>query len=477
MQKLKLFLVSGLVLMLVLTFGIATGCASSATTTTAAATETTAATTTTTAPTEVKVIRFVTPETDPATAQLFSKQIAEFEALNPGVKVQIELVPLANLNTYYATNSAAGIPPECGGCPPGIFAQYVEQGSLAPLDDVIANLGGEEEFFTGALLKGTDGKVYNLPYCGGGPVIYIRTDLYEKYNVKPPETWDEWLEAAKALTIDENNDGTIDIYGQAIPAGKNDYTEILVSILTWQQGKTMWDADMMPTFNTSEAANSLKFLKELAQYCPPGIVDYSYYEVMDAYSSGRVAMTIYYGRLLQHLRTNAPDLLPVTKCIPMPYNSEYNIKETYADYDQYVVFKDSKYPEEGKKFIEFITSGDRIADFMLTVPGHILPATKTNAQLEKFWNDEFVKSQEENIKVLFDVPSYGMCVFANEAGAQLIDNKWVPLPDMVNTNIAKTWPEGIVGQALQKVLLGQSSAEEAVEWGQQEQLRILSESQ
>ena len=46
---------------------------------------------------------------------------------------------------------------------------------------------------------------------------------------------------------------------------------------------------------------------------------------------------------------------------------------------------------------------------------------------------------------------------------------------MINTNISKTWPEGIEGMALQKFLLGQSTAEEALAWGQQELERIIAE--
>ncbi|MBC7334461.1 MAG: extracellular solute-binding protein, partial [Actinobacteria bacterium] len=150
---------------------------------------------------EVKVIRFVTPETDPAVVELFRKQISEYEELHPDVKVQLELVPLANLGSYYGPNIAGGNVPEVGGCIGGLLVEYLGMDILEPLDDVIAEMGGEEAFYKGSLIKGSDGKIYNLPYCGGGPVFWVREDLFEQYGVKIPTNWNEWLEAAKALTL------------------------------------------------------------------------------------------------------------------------------------------------------------------------------------------------------------------------------------------------------------------------------------
>ncbi|MBC7334032.1 MAG: hypothetical protein H5T85_06220, partial [Actinobacteria bacterium] len=92
-------------------------------------------------------------------------------------------------------------------------------------------------------------------------------------------------------------------------------------------------------------------------------------------------------------------------------------------------------------------------------------------------NDEFVKANEENIKVCFDVPNYGLWLFLNEAGAEYKDGKWEIIEDMVNTNIGKTWPQFVVGTALQKYLTGQETAEKAVEWAQKEMERIIQESE
>ncbi|MEW5815057.1 MAG: sugar ABC transporter substrate-binding protein [Spirochaetota bacterium] len=400
----------------------------------------------------------------------FKKAIEQYEGNHPNVKVQLELVSADNLIPYYATNLAGGNTPDIGVTWDSLTIEYVTKDYALPLDDIVNDMGGIDEFVKYSLFN-KDGHIYNMPYAGGGPVLWIRKDLFEKYNIKIPETWDEWLDAAKKLTLDTNNDGSIDIYGTTIAAGKNNMTEAILFVLIWQTGHTAFDADMKPTFNNEGTIKALQFLKNLAKYCPPGIGEYSYYEMIDALSSKRVASTIYWGRVLGHLKDNAPDLLDKIQAVPLPTDK---IKVTYSSHDDYLVFKNSKYPEIAKDFLKFIVTGDRMADFLLTVPGHLLPVTKANTKLESFWNDPFVKQQKKNIEVLFEVPNYGISM-ANEAGAKIVNGKFVPLEGMFNSVYAKVEAQYIVPQAVQKVIIQGMSPEDTAKWGQAEMERIISE--
>jgi len=238
-----------------------------------------------------------------------------------------------------------------------------------------------------------------------------------------------------------------------------------------QNGNTMFDASLKPTFNNEGAVKGLNFMKELSAYAPPGIGEYSFYEMIDAYASGRVASTVYWGRLLSHLQSNAPDLLSKTIAIPIPTD---NLKMTWSSYDSYLVFKDSKNPEVAKDFLKYLITGDRIANFMLTAPGHLLPATKTNAALDSFWNDEFVVANKANIETLFDVPNYGINT-ANEAGAMLQDGKLVPREGVYNSVYPSIEAQSIIAQAVQKVIIENASAQEAANWAQSEMERIIAE--
>ena len=60
------------------------------------------------------------------------------------------------------------------------------------------------------------GKVYTIPLDGDFQMVYYRADLLAKDNLKPPETWDDYLAIAKNYNgKDLNGDGTPD-YGSCI---------------------------------------------------------------------------------------------------------------------------------------------------------------------------------------------------------------------------------------------------------------------
>ena len=86
----------------------------------------------------------------------------------------------------------------------------------------VAVLRGEEDW-----RNYTDQPVYFLPWTIGTMILGYRTDLFkeagivdEEGNPKPPETWEEFLEAAKKLTVDLDGDGKIDRYGVGWYAGR-----------------------------------------------------------------------------------------------------------------------------------------------------------------------------------------------------------------------------------------------------------------
>ena len=67
-------------------------------------------------------------------------------------------------------------------------------------------------------METVDGKKYGVP-SGFVPlsVIYNKT-LFAKAGITTfPTTWDEWVAAAKKLTVDKNGDGTPEQYGLALP--------------------------------------------------------------------------------------------------------------------------------------------------------------------------------------------------------------------------------------------------------------------
>lgn len=414
-------------------------------------------------------IRFMTTETDPPSVKVYEELIKEFEAQNKDIKVSLELTNSDDRRNKLTTGIATKSPPEISQVMIEEVIDLARQNQLLPLDDVVNKIG-KDDFVSGSL-QVVDDHVWALPYAGGAAVMWIRADLFEEKGVKVPTNWDELLEAAKKLTIDSNGDGTIDVYGIAIPAGKNKWTGHNINAYTLMAGGSLFDKELNVVYDSPEAVEALKFYGELAKYAPPGIGSYSYFETIDAYASGRVAMAPYMGRLLSHVASKAPQLESVTKAIPMP-RGKY--QATYGSWNQYAVLAGSKHPEEGKRFLEFLSQPKQILRFSLTVPGHLVPPLKSILDMQELYDDPLLKNHPEDVKVLFEAGNYGF-EGATEAGATPDSNGFMKSSGVFNPYMNAIMTANIREMVVQKYLLEKVTAEEAVEWGANEMRRIVKE--
>ena len=130
----------------------------------------------------------------------FLKTIAEFEAAYPNIKLEVEWY---EANAWKETGETLALsdslPDVFYWNAGGVLWNLVGSGDILPLndyltDDIMARME------PGLLVDMTfDGKVYQLPYTKAASMLYCNTELFEKYGVKIPGTWDELIEAVKTF--------------------------------------------------------------------------------------------------------------------------------------------------------------------------------------------------------------------------------------------------------------------------------------
>ncbi len=125
-----------------------------------------------------------------------------------------------------------------------------------------------------------------LPFNKSILALYYNADLFKQYGIeKPPETWDEFKEIAKKLTIDLDGDGTPDIYGHAFVVNVWTFETLL-----FQNGGRLFDENGQPAFNSPEGVAALQYMVDLLQdgcaYLTTG------YKHQDDFAAGRVAMVL-----------------------------------------------------------------------------------------------------------------------------------------------------------------------------------------
>ncbi|MBI4537615.1 MAG: sugar ABC transporter substrate-binding protein [candidate division NC10 bacterium] len=206
----------------------------------------------------------------------------------PGVKVEGTLLPSNKLREISILNLSTGSSAYdiLWGNDLDIQA-LASKGWLEPLDPYLAKYNAQYHLddFPASVLKPFtyEGKVYALPFGTNVMFLFYRKDLLEAKGIKPPQTFDEYLQAAKALT-------TKDMFGttmclKRVSSTLNDFQWYLNG-----HGGHWFDAKWKPAFNSPEGVQAVEALKEMMKYAPPGVHAYGNDECTVALTQGVVAM-------------------------------------------------------------------------------------------------------------------------------------------------------------------------------------------
>lgn len=135
-------------------------------------------------------------------SEIVESYIELYEAEHPNIKIEASAYQEVEYQTtklpIAASNKSQGDVFFCWGG--GSAKPYVESGAVLALDDYMKEYGVYDEILDGTLTYGTfDGKVYGLPLKQWAGVLFCNQELFDQYNVKIPETWDDLMEAVKTF--------------------------------------------------------------------------------------------------------------------------------------------------------------------------------------------------------------------------------------------------------------------------------------
>ena len=170
----------------------------------------------------------------------------KFEAAHPGVKVQRQYVPFANLDTKLLTQAAGHDLPNLSAVDNPFVSTMISTGQLVPLNRLkgFSTKGYYPAVINEGLLKG---KYYSLPVAGANSIALIyNIAMLKAANISPPKTWDQLVADAKALT-------TSDHYGIALTCEAGEDT-------TWQWEPFFWSSGGKTTFANVAGAPGVQAL-------------------------------------------------------------------------------------------------------------------------------------------------------------------------------------------------------------------------
>jgi len=310
--------------------------------------------------------------------------VDQFNKENPGIHVKYQSTPWNNWYQTFSTAIASGTAPDISTGAGYQAFQFAKMGAILPIDDVIQNDTVDvNDFYQGSIdAMKYDGHYYALPWGDDIRVIYYRKDLFEKAGITNlPKTWDELRAAAKKLS----GNGT---YGMVMPndTGGSHYPLSLMI----NNGGGLFTQDGKPDFTNPRNVEAINFLLDLQKdgSLNPAGAGMQGADAQKSFAQGKAAILIDGPGLKEGL----PELKDKIGILA-PLTGPHGDKGTINWINNIMIYKQSKHPEEAKKFLAWWSKHEKL----LWTEGHAgqLPIRKS------FQADPYIQNNPD-VKFIID---------------------------------------------------------------------------
>ncbi len=228
-----------------------------------------------------------------ADGDVLNELVSEFNASQDGIEITPSVKPWATLldSALPALTSKTG--PETMALPVENIPVFASKGALKPLDDWYgaadsgASVLNEQAVATGVV----KGEKYAVPLSFTPLTMFYNKTMFDAAGVSVPTTWDEWVAAATALTVDENGDGTPDQYGLALQDHGTVGNGVWPSLFKSGGGDVV-TADGTSVIDSKENVATLAYWADALKkgsFSPVGLAGA---DADGLFSAGKVAMTL-----------------------------------------------------------------------------------------------------------------------------------------------------------------------------------------
>ncbi len=277
--------------------------------------------------------------------------VDKFEAENPGIKLNLEVISWNDVATVVDTRIAANQAPDILNI--DVFAAYATDGLLEP----VSQWCPEElynDFFPSFIDQSViDDTVWAVPDLASARALFYNVDMFEEVGIEVPTTWAELEDASQAI---------IDFYdGEVYPWGidmTTDEGQAAFAYYTWGNGGGFVDADGNWAVNSAENVEAIEYAIGLVNkgFTNPNPATQTRYDLQDMFAAGKLAMVIAPNQLPTYVADKDGNINLATANIPA---NEGKSSSSVGVMDRIMAFKDESAPDQAArdeaigKFAEF----------------------------------------------------------------------------------------------------------------------------
>jgi multiple sugar transport system substrate-binding protein len=311
-------------------------------------------------------IQFTTSPSDPTNLRAVLESFRdEFLAENPDVTLEYEFVDTADARQRLIDGVEDGTAPDIATIGARWVPEFVSLSMIEPLDRYLTP-EFRARFVPSILNEGAvyQGRTFGLPIATSTRALYYNRDLFARAGIDaPPETWDELLQAAQAISALPGEN-----YGFGLQGGGGIETNTYFYYFVWGNGGDLYNAPRTESLlDAPEAVEALEFIQTMIDSgaTQPNPTDAAYERrrgVETLFGQGNLGMVISGPWFINLLRTLAPDLN--FGVAPIPYNTT---PATYGVMDAISILRTSRNKDLAWRFLEFMFADERRLAYTSTV--------------------------------------------------------------------------------------------------------------
>ncbi|UCD94634.1 MAG: extracellular solute-binding protein [Candidatus Zixiibacteriota bacterium] len=282
--------------------------------------------------------------TDPAIKPAIETMVADYEAANPNVKINLSDLTWANGHEKIVVAFSSGTAPDIIELGSDWVAEFSSADQLA---DITKDVLSDTALYNGWSPGIYNDRIYAFPWILGTRVLFVNRELMKRAGFGEsflPINWPQLKELC--YKIDSLSD---DIYGFGSNAAeKHRLYKKFLPFLWASDGRIISKNGKYAVFASEKSYNALKFYKELSDSC--SMVD-TQRRLEDAFLTSKVGVIISGDWLLKRIKNENIQLNFTTTLIPGP---EYPGK-SFAGGEYLAVSTTSPNKAEALRFIRHVT--------------------------------------------------------------------------------------------------------------------------
>lgn len=343
---------------------------------------------------------------DLADMPTWSWGLDQFSQEHPEITINWENTPWGEYWTKLQTEVAGGTTPDVVGMVSMYSQQYIQQGTLLPLDEYIAREPDVDVDDFWPLIMNAyswEGKKYAFPYDLSTILLMYNKKMFDEAGVPYPTgdwTWDQFVDACTKLTQDTNGDGNPDTFGWLLPSF--DWT-IDVPLST-NNARFIEEDGSTCVIDTPEAIETIQWLADLrnVHHVVPTIAEQG---DVPLFETGRAGMTWGNPEFVQVLTSRVgpprdnPNFPWDVALFPM---KAQNGNSTQGG--SFAIGGSTEHPEEAWTFVKFYTSAPILKE-MVGIPSRGIPGRMSVA--DSLVND----TNPEHQQFFLDVMDFSISTF------------------------------------------------------------------